>query len=415
MKVNRFSTPRTDKTIDMIMALALAILLVVPYARAFWGGALLLYVAPFGVFCLAFLLKTLSSNLSLSRFSVFYLWISLIVVAYYLFSIFWTHSSDKYLTNALQMVLWIPLILISLTAFKKSSIEYFIYIYLTLAFFIAIDVFIGYSSVGDISGYDAEVSESYLVAGSTLGAAATLATGMFFYASTKLGKGFTLICMGTLFLAVSFSLARGALLFSIFCSLSLIVVLGLSEKKIIAFKNGSILFKPVTFIIGICLAIAITFSLYMAFNVDRTAARLQRLFSGHELAQGGRGFIWSNGLENFQNNPYFGYGLGSSGLYSAGVEHSYPHNFILQALLDGGLLGFLGIFVVLILSGAFSFLYCIKRKEGFYLVPWFAFFYFVLEYSKSGDFYSARPVFVFLCLSLCAMNSKRLERQQEQT
>jgi len=62
--------------------------------------------------------------------------------------------------------------------------------------------------------------------------------------------------------------------------------------------------------------------------------KLSRLSSEGDLSNGRRGIV-NNVLGKFWESPLIGYGLASSPYV---IDDSYPHNFILQFLLDGGIL-----------------------------------------------------------------------------
>src|SRR5690606_9694581 len=71
--------------------------------------------------------------------------------------------------------------------------------------------------------------------------------------------------------------------------------------------------------------------LWGATRVERTAARLNRLFSGiqNELSAGGRGDLWAAAWRGIADAPVFGHGLGSNGIISSGDDMGYPHNIFL--------------------------------------------------------------------------------------
>lgn len=92
----------------------------------------------------------------------------------------------------------------------------------------------------------------------------------------------------------------------------------------------------------------------------------------------------------------FGNGLGSSGILSGNVDGGYPHNFILQVILDSG-------FINLILLLTWLMLPIIKHAinsrnatqiNNNSMILLMMYLIYILEYMKSFDFYTSRPIII---------------------
>ncbi len=97
-----------------------------------------------------------------------------------------------------------------------------------------------------------------------------------------------------------------------------------------------------------CLILGLVF--YIEINgAEHMAARL-----GAETFKGGRGPIWKYAIDNFMDNMWFGMGLSSySELDFTGVvvdATNHPHNFIIEILMDTGIIGFLCFFGAIVLG-----------------------------------------------------------------
>ena len=253
-----------------------------------------------------------------------------------------------------------------------------------------------YLMVGDLSGYSVRVYEFYLTASTLIGIGAVGATLQYVVSENDKWKWGLLAIF--LLIALSLSLGRGALVFSLlsiaFFS-SYVTLKNLLESTSLKLRLQTIYkFFCVLFLIFICL--------YIALHVERTRNRLIRPFTGNELEEGGRGLLWQEAWSNISGAPFFGHGLGSSGLLSAGFEQGYPHNLFLQVWLDGGIIG------VLLLTVSVGFPIALSVRRGFRgkiardksWIPFVGIYLFIIgEYSKSANFYTARSLFIF---GICA-------------
>lgn len=255
--------------------------------------------------------------------------------------------------------------------------------------------------------YSDKVHENYLAISSVLGASAlgNLFVGAF--ARKKLYKILGYLGYALTFVALAMSLARGALVFVFLISVfSALFLMGPTARRLylrdshgplwsmdLAVGDNNRVGRTIRFIL---LGVTALLIVFVAIQVERTRTRLLRLISGDELSAGGRGDIWGKSLYEFGNSPIMGRGLGTSNHALQSEGGTYPHNFILQVALETGVIGstlFLGFCVIVVLSAIRFFSRFSWSARGWTVI---GLFYF-MEYSKSYDFWTARPL-VLSCL-----------------
>lgn len=163
-------------------------------------------------------------------------------------------------------------------------------------------------------------------------------------------------------------------------------------------------FSPIR--IGWMAALASGLTLFLALQVDRTAARLRRLFFDFQRElEVGRGEMWRTAWSNIDSAPFFGHGLGSNGIMSGVAEGAYPHNFLLQTWLDGGAIAIVILTFTLIIP--YVVFWCYRNRwSALSSIPWLGLYtYFILQYLVSYNFYTARSIAIFGLISVIAISS----------
>lgn len=388
------------KLIDHINAFALALLSAIPLINVSLGSApAALKVLPiFLLVGIAFFLIVRRKVRSFSSGELFYIICVIGYISILLLSTWWVSHRVYYVDDLLNLTTILIVFLSVYISFNLRSAKYFlkwiIFIGVCATFFL----FQSYISAGSLRGYD--ISDQYLVISQAIGAGAIVCfTGaLTLFHKTK----FYLILSIILFVGIALSLARGALLSTIFIS-SITSFLYLKANKKKSYSINEWIKNNAKTVIGIGVIILLVGGvIFVAFQVERTAGRLIRMFSGNELAAGGRGELWKNSLEGISESPLLGFGFGSSGLISGMEEGYYPHNLFLQSWLDGGFFAFL--FLSLIcwfpFFKAYEF-YKLIDKKNIKWIPFISFYLFLfLEYSKSTDFYEARMFFIVGLISV---------------
>lgn len=258
----------------------------------------------------------------------------------------------------------------------------------------ALLVFVGYARAGSLEGYGELIYSNYLVVARVLGIG-TVAASLHLLTAKQRSRYLWFVAF-VLLVALAMSLARGALL----STLGILLLTGLFLSTRVSVRRQTIWtwlssrLKKASLGIGVFALIGVI--VFVAFQIERTAQRLRRLFTGNELEAGGRGALWMTSIENIVQAPISGYGLGSSGIMAGAHEGHYPHNLFLQVWLDGGIVAFLLLFGLV----AFPFLLALwhlmrgRLSSNRWIVYLGLFLFLVLEYSKSIDFYSGRFLLV---------------------
>lgn len=106
------------------------------------------------------------------------------------------------------------------------------------------------------------------------------------------------------------------------------------------------------------------------------------------LYTSGRGSIYSNAIEMIKEKPVFGYGIDS---FTPTTGHVYPHNLLLEMMVEVGLIGAL-VFLAFL---AYSIFFIFKLKDS----PLFVFsilpLYMIIVQMFSGEFYDFRYYFLW--------------------
>lgn len=349
-----------------------------------------------------------SRPIVLVRQSSSYLAAITILSGWLLLSLFWTVSQVQYQTD-LQLLLGIVLtVLLLIVNWEPGLFANVLDITVFLTLILAIYVIAQAGGALGISPHGVLPDELYLTAGRLIALGYLIGLIRFLTAGRR-GWGWGWFVLSSVhFAALAISEARGPLLSSI----GIIVFLFTLG---VGFRNGKLWLRPA--LIGKYLLFLIPFLvlvLSFSLRVDNTRLRLLRIFSvTNELTEGGRGAVWERAWESITQAPYFGYGLGSSGLMSGGPEDYYPHNWLLQIWLDSGLPG---VVVLIWIVASPLFVLWQRRPAGWQrrpelIIAGACYLLLVLEYSKSHNFYIARDLFCFgaaLLLKLSDPQGRRL-------
>jgi O-antigen ligase len=397
-----------ERLAERLAALALVMAVALPVLRVVGVGGEGLYAIPVALLALACALAAAGGRAVLPSVAGHYVLVTVLLLAWLTASGLWTVSPGQYRRDLVLLVGLLAIMALaafSLTARVARAALALVVAggALTAAWLVG-----QYARIGTLSAYQLPIGDAYLPIAQLLGAAAVGAT-----AATLCWGGRTRWWVaGALvsFAGVALSMARGALLSAV--AVVLLVFLAQAVLLLQGEFGGSPVarvsrrtWKRVAGLLAAPLLAGL--ALVLALQVDRTAARLRRLFSGEELARGGRGWIWERAWASLAENPLTGYGLGSSGTMSGQMDGNYAHNLLLQVWLDGGLLAVLLLLVVMILPFALALVVARTDRSRFAAaVPFLAVYLFmILEFSKSGNFYSARGFFVFGLLSAFALGA----------
>lgn len=207
-------------------------------------------------------------------------------------------------------------------------------------------------------------------------------------------RSFSLIALASLgvcWVGMALSLSRGPVLFCAVASVVyLLFVFRLDKVQFGAAKKALVI-----------LAVASMIPTFMSqlMSVEKNERRFTRVFDiGQELADGGRGALWLESLDNISRSPVIGHGLGSST-----ADGATPHNLFLQYGEDSGLVG-MGIMVIFFLIVAVRILQTVRmanpKSVNMALAAGAMFFYMLMNFQKSSDAYVNRESFVLSALPL---------------
>lgn len=165
---------------------------------------------------------------------------------------------------------------------------------------------------------------------------------------TKLLMTIVLIINLVFFVMCLFLGSRAPALSVIICFLFFLTIKIKNEKVGFSFKKNTWLYLVLP------LVIALNFSFFLHLTADIfknygwEAMALDRIIALDELGalDSGRGEITRAAWRGIADNPIWGHGMSASEKFT---DQSYPHNFLLQLLLDGGIILFIIIMVPFVL------------------------------------------------------------------
>jgi O-antigen ligase len=402
----RFSNQTISGMRDLLVAYAIALLGGALVLRAFAGVGLYVYAIPVVVLATVGIWRLMSPEKHrIPRVVTFYVSLWLLFICWLLASSLWRIRGIGVYTETILLVGMMGFAVLAVFALSPGVIKKAVPAFYVVGFAVAVFVFGSYLQAGSLRGYGSVLAGSYLVTARVLGLGAVAASLRLM---TRGGWSTPLaLTAAVLITALGFSLARGALLSTLGILLLTAIFLALRlpthRETIWAWLRSRI--KKISLGFGVIAVIGL--AIVAALQVERNAVRLRRMFSGNELEVGGRGALWSTSLENITESPILGYGLGSSGVMAGAHEGYYPHNLFLQVWLDGGIVAFL--LLAVLLAFPFGHAAWYLRRNGLKSSVWIEylglFTFLILEYSKSTDFYTARLLVIVGVMAVWAVHS----------
>jgi len=289
-------------------------------------------------------------------------------------------------------------ILLGVAGIDEKTIKGFVFIVVSSACIVGLLTIVNYWKLGDFSGYSKEARLGYLTVGAFLGTALIIVAWNFL--CTR--KLFYLVLTVWLMLCLALSQGRGPLVFGIFVVGYMYLTPG-TLKRLGASRNMRRLLPIAS--VSIFLVVA-----YQGLRVDRLRDRLFAIFTdfGSREGAGSRVDIFSRAFEKISDAPIFGHGFGEYTIKNYLGLPITPHNFILQVMLDSGVVG---IIPLLIAIGMLLKKYLtIKRQEftNFAIPMFFVFVFQILNACKSYDFYLSRSFFIVMAFLIGALSFRRV-------
>lgn len=136
---------------------------------------------------------------------------------------------------------------------------------------------------------------------------------------------------------------------------------------------------------------------------------LWRIFTGENLAtvaeMGDRAQLFANSIKTIRQQPLCGVGL--AGYLDVPGIGFYPHNIVLEFLLDGGILG--GVFILMFMS--YSIYIILKARKSIYLPFCLIPLYILIVSLASGGLYDFRYYFMWVIISLYLISNRCQSRR----
>lgn len=277
----------------------------------------------------------------------------IIFVFYVLISLTWTvghiYAAQKALYIS-SLTLWTLIACAFIIASDKRRLARFINLLLLIAAWIAVECTLEYiKNGGDVIN---ALNSNYLALGYTLGMGLLISAAyMFFSGQSRIKKILALIMSAHFMFLLLVLGGRGPLLSA---TVSLLIPLLYGSRFIQIDKPK--MKKYITFIFIFLLSVlSISVYLYSKDSPITTLYRISLLFdSGMGTSAGTRMEYYLVANELWQLKPLFGFGIGSWPILAGLPDmNSYPHNLILEILVELGLAGLalFGCILVLALKG----------------------------------------------------------------
>ena len=312
-----------------------------------------------------------------------------------------TYSAEPslYQDNLLLAIAQPLLILIAIQILLIESTKYFVCVIKWIAVLTAIRLLYSVVEAGSLWSYGNEYALSYITTGTTM------ALGLLIYVGQYLALGRfskkNAICVLILLFGISISLARAPVVLTamtLFLVMPLVVFAKFDLSKAMA---KFIKFCTITLACGAGVLI-------IGLNNARFSSRFQRLLNlGEELESGGRGNLWIKGWTAIESSPIIGHGIGTSGTLSGGGASGYPHNIILEAWIEGGLIALFLVLSVLI----FPILVALKNPrrlitDSHAIGLLMCVIYLSLEYMKSESLYTIQLLLICSIVFITLITTK---------
>ncbi len=385
----------------VLPGIALTILVGMPFLRTFFGLPSGAYLAPIGLLLLSIALRMTSGGVRIPKDVLALLMVSVAFLSWMMASSIWSSTGADQGDDLLHLTSLLVVVLATAAAFDQASAERAIGVLIAGSLVAAGFVFWTYVQAGSLRGWGL-FSGDYLTVAQFVGLGAVMAS---LRAMTARAQGLRVAIAVVLMAGLALSLARGALIAALLVVAAGGIYVALQSRRR-AWSVGSwILVQLRRTGRLLILAAGVAVVILGAFQVERTRLRLLRLVLGGELLGGPRARLWERAAASIGDAPVLGHGLGASGLMSGAGEDDYPHNWLLQVWLDGGVVAaILCLATLAIAPGAIARLGRGARaaRKTVWLPLLGAYLFLLLEFAKSSDFYAARGLFALAVLAVYA-------------
>lgn len=399
-----------EANIDSLSGVLLASFFAVPALRSVIGIGQSAYFLLTGLLLGILLLKlSMGRTRRLGPYEQWFVGASLLLFAWLLLSIFWTASNEQYPEDALLVVGLASLVVSTPFIIGEHTRKAVVGMLSVTGCAVGAYVIYGYTAVESLGGFDLLFEEFYLTTAQSIGAATVSLTVYTLFAEER--RWWQFLAVPFLFVSLALSLARGAFLFALFVVV-IAVFYALFRPPLNRSSIGGYLKSIGGRMAGMGAVAGLGAAIFVvALTVERTARRLMLLLSGGGSSVGIRLELWRGAWDSIGEAPILGYGLGSNGLMAGATEATYPHNFLLQVWLDGGIIALL-LTVFIFLLPLLAFLRRDETTGGVALSVLGVYVFLILEYSKSYNFYTSRLLFIFCILTLSSFSGPKTGEEE---
>ncbi|GGA20455.1 O-antigen ligase family protein [Psychrobacillus lasiicapitis] len=239
---------------------------------------------------------------------------------------------------------------------------------------------------------------NYLGVGRILGFMCCILITYLLFGEIKKNMKFLLLTILVLTVYIMFSVGgRGPFIALLFSFLPLFYYLFHFKKKSI------IVNKRMNILLGLFL-ISIIYLIYIfsTNNIPSTIRRLIVVFEQDNMgaSAGLRMYYYQLGFELWRENFFFGHGIGSWSLISSGIDsRGYPHNIIIEILVELGTVGLI-LFLIIHIRAFYFIRTANKIRNPISLAITVSLIFFFINALFSGDLNDNRYYYAVLALSV---------------
>lgn len=317
---------------------------------------------------------------------------ALFFICFYSISLTWSLSEGYGNWKTIRLLLVIPAVfLFPFVAYINNSKPIIVLYYMgfLLSLFLSIDVI--YSTLFANYSPMERIGTNYINISRPIGIG--ILFSIFLY--LKRGNGIYLLSLFTMFFAMLLTGARGPLI-------SIVLCITIYAIWVISKDFNNIGYGTPAFMVT---AIGITGVLIHSFG-GRTITRLEVLFDGGGTSFGARVDMFYSSIGFIQQSPLIGHGIGSFPiLYRSSDGRVYPHNIILETLVEVGVIGT----VLFLIFLAIPYLIATRRRSSQPVLSGLivsSITYTLLNAMVSGDIYANVELFTFILTTLVLIENK---------
>jgi O-antigen ligase len=334
----------------------------------------------------------------------------IVFVLYAFLSLIWSpgvvYANQKVFYMA-TLVLWSLMGASMIIAQDRDRIKRFFIVFIIFAFWVAIESAKTYINHG--VGFLTALGGNYLGIGRVIGAGALIVLiYSIFWAKNNWIKFFSLSIFGCFMWILFVAGGRGPLISTYLACLGPISVGWRFDF------NNSLRIKKYAIFGGIIIfiLIIIVLALYVSGSLTLTIKRMFVLFEeGHGASAGARIAYYNNAYNYWAKKPILGYGIGAWPIINSAVDvRGYPHNIILEIMVELGLVGLIIFVSLLIIALKYFGPWRTIRDDPLKILIFVIFINALANAMVSGDIPDNR--FLFFTLGMMTSNTQIINKRR---